>query len=49
MLWTVFTILLLLWLAGLMTHLVFGGFLHILLVVAVALALVQILTGKQAL
>jgi Family of unknown function (DUF5670) len=49
MLWTVFVILLVLWLIGLVSHLVFGGFLHILLIVAIAIGLTQILTGKRAL
>ena len=49
MLWTVFVILMVLWLIGLVSHLIFGGFLHILLVVAIVIGLVQILTGKRAL
>jgi len=49
MLWTVFVILLALWLVGLVSHLVLGGFLHILLVVAIAIGLAQILTGRKAL
>jgi len=49
MLWTVFVILMVLWLIGLVSHLIFGGLLHILLVVAIVIGLVQILTGKRAL
>ena len=49
MLWTVFVILLAIWLMGLVSHLVFGGFLHILLVVAIAIGLAQILMGRKAL
>jgi len=49
MLWTVFVILMVLWLIGLVSHLIFGGFLHILLVVAIVIGLVQILSGKRAL
>jgi len=49
MLWTVFVILLALWLIGLVSHIVLGGFLHILLVVAIVIGLVQILTGRQVL
>lgn len=48
MLWTVFVILIVLWLIGLVSHLVFGGFLHLLLVVAIVIGLVQILSGKRA-
>ncbi len=49
MLWTVFVALLVLWLIGLVSHLIFGGFLHVLLVVAIAIGLAQILSGKKAL
>jgi hypothetical protein len=49
MLWTVFVILLVLWLIGLVSHMVLGGFLHILLVVAIVIGLLQILTGRRAL
>ncbi len=49
MLWTVFVVLLVLWLIGLVSHLLFGGFLHVLLVVAIAVGLAQILMGKKTL
>ena len=38
MLWTIFVILLVLWLLGLVTSYTLGGFIHILLVVAIAVA-----------
>jgi hypothetical protein len=47
MLWTLFVILLVLWLLGLVTAYTFGGFIHILLVVAVAVLLIQLVTGRR--
>ena len=40
MLWTIFVILLVLWLLGVVTSYTLGGFIHILLIVAIAVALV---------
>jgi hypothetical protein len=48
MLWTIFVILLILWLLGLVTSYTMGGFVHILLVVAIAVALIQIISGRRA-
>jgi len=48
MLWTIFVILLVLWLLGLVTTYTFGGFIHILLVVALAVLLIQLITGRRA-
>jgi hypothetical protein len=48
MLWTIFVILLVLWLLGLVTSYTMGGFIHILLVVAIAVALIQIISGRRA-
>lgn len=48
MLWTVFVILLVLWLLGLVTSYTLGGFIHILLIVAVAVLLIQMITGRRA-
>ena len=48
MLWTIFVILLVLWLLGLVTAYTLGGFIHILLVVAVAILLIQLITGRRA-
>jgi hypothetical protein len=48
MLWTLFVILLVLWLLGLITSYTFGGFIHILLVVAIAVILIQLITGRRA-
>ena len=48
MLWTIFVILLVLWLLGLVTTYTFGGFIHILLVLAVAVLLIQLISGRRA-
>jgi hypothetical protein len=47
-LWTIFVILLVLWFLGLVTSYTLGGFIHILLVVAVAVLLIQLITGRRA-
>jgi len=48
MLWTIFVILLVLWLLGLVTSYTLGGFIHILLVIAVAVLLIQLISGRRA-
>lgn len=48
MLWTIFVILLVLWLIGVVGSYTFGGLIHILLVVAVALVIIQLITGRRA-
>jgi hypothetical protein len=48
MLWTVFVILLILWLLGMVTSYTFGGFIHILLVIAIAVVLINVISGRRA-
>lgn len=48
MLWTIFMILMILWLLGVTTSYTLGGFIHILLVVALAVLLIQVITGRRA-
>jgi hypothetical protein len=48
MLWTIFVVLLVLWLLGMVGSYTLGGFIHILLVVAVAVLLIQLVTGRRA-
>jgi hypothetical protein len=48
MLWTIFVILLVLWLLGLVTSYTLGGFIHILLVVALVVLLIQLISGRRA-
>ena len=47
MLWTIAVILLVLWLLGLITSYTLGGFIHILLVVAVVLVLARLIQGRR--
>jgi hypothetical protein len=47
MLWTIAVILIILWLLGLVTSYTLGGFIHILLVVAVIVVLVNIIQGRR--
>ena len=49
MLWTIFVILLVLWLFGLVTSYTLGGFIHILLVIAVVVIIIQLLQGRRPL
>jgi hypothetical protein len=46
MLYTIAVILLILWLLGLVTSYTIGGFIHILLVVAVIMILVRLISGR---
>jgi hypothetical protein len=49
MLWTIFLILFILWLAGMVTSYTLGGFIHILLVLAIVAIVIQLVTGRQPL
>jgi hypothetical protein len=48
MLYTIAVILIVLWLLGLISSYTMGGFVHILLVVAVVLILVQVIQGRRS-
>jgi len=48
MLYTIAIILLILWLLGLVSSYTIGGFLHILLVIAIVLVLVRLVSGRSA-
>ncbi len=48
MLWTIFVILLILWLLGFSFHIA-GSLIHLLLVVAVVVLIIQLITGRRAL
>jgi hypothetical protein len=47
MLWTVFVILLILWGLGLMTGYTMGGVIHVLLVIAIVVVVVQVIKGRR--
>lgn len=48
MLWTVFVILLVLWLLGVVSSYTLGGFVHLLLVVAIVLLIANLLSGRRS-
>lgn len=47
MLYTIAVVLLILWLLGLVTSYTLGGFVHILLVVAVVMVLLRVISGRK--
>jgi hypothetical protein len=47
MLWTIFVILLILWLLGMVTSYTVSGFIHILLVLALVVLLINIIQGRR--
>ena len=47
MLWTIFVVLLILWLLGMVTSYTLGGFIHLLLVVALVILLINIIGGRR--
>jgi len=48
MLWTIFVILLVLWCLGLVTSYTLGGFIHILLVLAVIVLIFNLISGRRS-
>ena len=49
MLWTIAVILVILWLLGLVSSYTMGGFIHILLVIAIIVVLVRVIQGRRVL
>ncbi|MDH4265080.1 MAG: lmo0937 family membrane protein [Deltaproteobacteria bacterium] len=49
MLWTIFVILLILWLLGLISGYTIGGFVHVLLVIAIVAVLIRVIQGRRPL
>jgi len=49
MLWTIFAILLILWLLGMVSSYTLGGFIHVLLVLALVAAVISIIQGRRVL
>jgi hypothetical protein len=47
MLWTILVILLVLWLLGLVSGVTVGGFIHLLLVIALVIFVINLLTGRR--
>jgi hypothetical protein len=46
MLWTIFVILMVLWLLGMVSSYTLGGFIHLLLVMAIAVVLIRVIQGR---
>jgi hypothetical protein len=47
MLWTIFVVLLVLWLLGMVTSYTMGGFIHLLLLLAIAVVLIRVIQGRR--
>lgn len=47
MLWTIFVILLILWLLGMVSSYTLGGYIHILLVIALVVVLIRVIQGRN--
>jgi hypothetical protein len=48
-LWTIFILLMILWLLGMVSSYTLGGFIHILLILAIATVLIRIIQGRNPL
>ncbi len=47
MLWTIFVMLLILWLLGLVSSYTLGGYIHLLLVAALVVLVINLITGRR--
>jgi hypothetical protein len=47
MLWTIAVVLIVLWLLGLVSSYTMGGFIHVLLVIAIVVILIQVIQGRR--
>jgi len=47
LLWTIFVILLALWLLGMISSYTMGGFIHLLLVLAIVMVLIRVIQGRK--
>jgi len=47
MLWTIFVVLAVMWLLGMVTSTTLGGFIHLLLLLALASLLIQVIQGRR--
>jgi hypothetical protein len=48
MLWTIFVILLILWLLGMVSSYTLGGFIHLLIVLALIVLIINLVSGRRA-
>jgi len=47
LLWTIFVILLVLWLLGMVSSYTLGGYIHLLLILALAVVLIRVIQGRR--
>jgi hypothetical protein len=47
MLWTIFVILLILWLQGMVSGSTMGGYIHLLLILAIVVVLIRVIQGRR--
>lgn len=47
MLWTIVMLLMIMWLLGMVTSYTLGGFIHILLIMAIAVVLIRVIQGRD--
>jgi len=47
MLWTIFLVLVVLWMLGVVSSYTLGGFIHVLLVLAIAVILIRVIQGRN--
>ena len=47
MLWTIFVVLLVLWALGMVTSTTLGGFVHLLLLIAIVVVLIRVIQGRR--
>ena len=47
MLWTIFVILVIMWLLGMVSSYTLGGYIHLLLILAIAVVLIRIIQGRR--
>ena len=47
MLWTIFVILLVLWLLGMVSYYTLGGYIHLLLLIAVVVLVIRLIQGRR--
>ena len=48
MLWTIFVVLLVLWLLGMVSSYTLGGFIHLLLLIALVVLILQLVSGRRS-
>ncbi len=49
MLWTIFVVLLVLWALGMVTSTTLGGYVHLLLLIAIVVVLIRVIQGRRVL